>query len=945
MPFFDPIRIGASGVADTAFTVDRSLRFNDDDSAYLNRTPSSSSNRKTFTISWWFKRGNQGTIQAFFGAYDNSTSGNDSYYFSCIISDQGINLGAWNQNWLKTNRLFRDPSAWYHCVLAYDTTQSTADNRVRMYINGVEETSFAQRNNPSQNFDLGWNFSSQMQTIGRVNYTSGTGPYPFDGYIAEFNSIDGLALDASYFGETDSITGQWIPKQYTGSYGTNGFYLNFSDNSGTTATTLGKDSSGNGNNFTPNNFTVTAGAGNDSVEDTPTNNFPTLNPLNINPYSSSGYPSPTFTNGNLEWTTNTTSQVNYAESTMYFPISGKWYMEVKVDNLNIGNGVGYTQLSVSGNTGGSRYLWWVYSSPYYQINTNSGTQTIGSIADGDVIQIAYDSDTGNVWFGKNNSWYLSGDPANGTAMSPATTVTNDFARFSVAGRSGSEANIVDVNFGQQAFSYTPPTGFKAVNSGNLPNPTILLPDRHFDTFTYSGDGNSTQTLSNVLEFQPDWVWLKGSNTNYSHTLYDSRRGAGSLKGLNSNETRPEGSTVQDDSTFGFLSSFDANGITVTKGSDSTSYTNGASSEYVAWNWLAGGADSKTYKVKVVADSTDYGHGTGSNKYQFFKSDGTTGFGTNAVDLDLEEGGTYVFDWSDSSAQSHPIRFSLTNDGTHSNGTSAGTEYTTGVTKDDSAYKTTITIASGVANLFYYCQNHSGMGAEINTNTTKGSTNFDGSLLSVVKANTTAGFSITSFTVSSSAAYTVGHGLGVAPRVIIMKSRTQTFNWDVFHASVGNTKRIRLNDNTAPEDYTGPWNDTDPTSTVFSSVGSWLNNSSDQIAYIFSEVDGYSKFGSYTGNGSTDGTFVFIGFRPAFVIQRRTDSSGHWYIFDNKRAGFNVDNKSLSPDLSASQYTVTVIDFLSNGFKLRSNAVAHNASGGTYLYIAFAESPFKNARAR
>ena len=260
-----------------AYAVDRSLRFIDDDSAYLNRTPSSSSNRKTFTISWWFKRGNQGTIQAFFGAYDNSTSGNDSYYFSCIISDQGINLGAWNQNWLATNRLFRDPSAWYHCVVAYDTTQSTADNRVRMYINGVEETSFAQRNNPSQNFDLGWNFSSQMQTIGRVNYLTGSGPYPFDGYIAEFNSIDGLQLTPSSFGETDSITGQWIPKKYTGSYGTNGFYLKFADNSGTTATTLGKDSSGNGNNFTPNNF-VTG----DVVKDTPTNNFCTLNPIGNN---------------------------------------------------------------------------------------------------------------------------------------------------------------------------------------------------------------------------------------------------------------------------------------------------------------------------------------------------------------------------------------------------------------------------------------------------------------------------------------------------------------------------------------------------------------------------------------------------------------------------------------------------------------------------------------
>ena len=943
MPFYDAIRIGSSAVSDVSYSVDRSLRFNRDDNAYLSRTPSSAGNRKTFTFSAWVKLGQTGI--------NTSTNEGNGLFLSCGAGSGGANMTYRITNngyigvdyygiggYYSTGRL-RDPSAWYHCVWVMDTSESTAADRFKVYVNG--NLFYNNQLGLSQNADTPLNNNSAT-TIGAYSYST-SNAYRLDAYLAEVHFLDGYAYDPSYFAETNAATGQWNPKEYTGSYGSNGFYLNFSDNSGTTATTMGKDSSGNSNNFTPSNFTT-----GDAVKDSPSNNFCVFNPL-----SKDG--GTTLTEGNLK-----ISSTDYDNNTgTFFVTSGKWYWE--------GLGSGYV-IAICGNDGqnfqgsasgtGSKSIgYWFSSGIAYWDGGNSGTGT--SYSTSDIVAAALDMDNGTIKFYKNNSLihdltFGSGTvpdlsagvfPVYNNGQSSGTKTANyNFGQdSSFAGNKTAQGNT-DGN-GRGDFYYSPPTGYKALCSANLPDPTILLPDRHFDTFTYSGDGNSTQTLSNVLEFQPDWVWLKGSNTGYSHTLYDSRRGAGSLKALNSNETRPEGSTVQDDSTFGFLSSFDANGITVTKGSDATSYTNGASSEYVAWNWLAGGADSKTYKVKVVADSTDYGHGTGSNKYQFFKSDGTTGFGTNAVDLDLEEGGTYVFDWSDSSAQSHPIRFSLTNDGTHSSGTSAGTEYTTGVTKDDSAYKTTITIAGGVANLFYYCQNHSGMGAEINTNTTKGSTNFDGSLLSVVKANTTAGFSLVSFTVASSAAYTVGHGLGVAPRVIIMKSRTQTFNWDVFHASVGNTKRIRLNDDTAPEDYTGPWNDTDPTSTVFSSVGSWLNNSSDQIAYIFSEVAGYSKFGSYTGNGSSDGIYVNLGFRPAFVLQRRTDSSGHWYIFDNKRAGFNVDNKSLSPNLGVSQYTVSVIDLLSNGFKLRSNAVAHNASGGTYLYFAFAESPFKNARAR
>ena len=938
MSFYDAIRVGSSGDAGD-YEIERSLRFYSLASDYLNRTPSSSSNRKTFTISWWFKIGNipaSGTYKAFFGAYDNSTSGNDSYYLSSILDSDGrLYFGAWTQNWRRTTRQFRDPSAWYHCIFAVDTTQATAADRVKIYVNGVEETSFGQNNNPSQNFDLGWNFSSQMQTIGRVNYIAGgSSPYSYDGYIAEFNSIDGLQLTPSSFGETNATTGQWIPKKYTGSYGTNGFYLNFSDNSGTTATTLGKDSSGNGNNFTPNNFSVAVGSAvniknNDSVLDTPTNNFPVLNPLNFNPFGVSNYVASSPVNGNLGWLTNTTSNVNYAESSIVFPNTGKWYLEVYVNNLNIGSGVGYTQITVYGDTGGSRYLWWVYASPYYQIATNSTTETIGSISNGDIIQVAYDSDTGNVWFGKNNTWYLSGDPANGTAMSPATTVANDYAKLYLAGRSGSAQNTLNVNFGQQGFLYTPPTGFKAISSKNIPDPTILLPNEHFNTLLYTGNG-STQSITG-LNFAPDWVWIKERSSTSSHGLGDTVRGA--LKVLESDTTDAQVTT-----STNFVS-FDSNGFTHGNGGR----VNESGQTYVAWNWNGGDAASKTYRV-VVSSA-----GGSGNKYRFRNSANSATFAADAVSLDLEEGGTYTFDGSDSTMASHPIKLSTTANGTHGGGSSYNTGVTyelDGSTVTESAYvsgyssatsrKLIITVAASAPTLYYYCHVHSGMGGQINTKSKKGSTNFDGSVKSTVKANTTAGFSIVTYT-RNGGSITVGHGLGVAPNIHIRKRRDSADPWVAYNTIIdGSMDYLSLNTTDAKNDS----GFSAPTSTTFNDDGS-----GNMVVYAFSEVAGYSKFGMYKGTGSTDGAFVYTGFRPALVITKQTNAAGSWFLFDNKRNGLNETEPYVMANVNNTEATDLGWDLLSNGFKNRNSYVATNSLGADYLYLAFAESPFKNNRAR
>jgi hypothetical protein len=222
----------------------------------------------------------------------------------------------------------------------------------------------------------------------------------------------------------------------------------------------------------------------------------------------------------------------------------------------------------------------------------------------------------------------------------------------------------------------------------------------------------------------------------------------------------------------------------------------------------------------------------------------------------------------------------------------------------------------------------------------GSSNSDGSITSTVSANTTSGFSIVKFTGTGSNA-TVGHGLGVAPRMIIVKS-LGTNNWSVYHGSLGGTKAIFMDITSGSATHVDYWNNTNTTSSVFSiGISSNMNHSStDMIAYCFGEVQGFSKFSEYVGNGNADGTFIYTGFKPAFIIFKRSSGSGdQWHMFDNKRDGYNFQNNILFPDASSAEQTSGLpLDILSNGFKLRSTGGDVNGSGETYIYMAFAEEP-------
>jgi hypothetical protein len=807
--------VGLLGTGATGgYEIERSLRFNSVDTAYLtNDTAASGGNTTTWTLSMWVKRsslaaaGSSHQLASAFIIPNNSGS-----VAIAFDENQKIVFGSYFTAWRITTQVFRDFSAWYHFVFVWDTTNGTSNDRVRMYVNGTRITAFDTNNDPGLNAVSPFcdnqpvEYSNQ-NIIGKTRSIGVNAWFqlrPFDGYIADVNCVQGQALDPTSFGEFDT-NGIWQPIAYDGEYGTNGFHLEFADNSSNTATTLGKDTSGNGNNWTPNNLSVTAGAGNDSLVDVPTNgaqtdtglggevrgNYCTLNPLT----TKGGF---VLSNGNLKGA----NVVNdgAAIGTIAVPTTGKWYWEAIQEtvpniyllytgitpNADARNGLGnfYGIYPRNGNV-------CFYGSP--------GTNCINETASpGDVYGVAYDADAGTLNFYKNGVLY--------SGQTRTVTTGVQYYPFLAIGNSDPVASI---NFGQRPFAYTAPSGFKALNTANLPTPTILDGSDYMDVVTYTGNG-STQTISG-LEFSPDLVWLKARSAAYGNYLSDTVRGI--TKDLYSHATNAE----YEEPTLNGITAVTSNGFSL--GNDIGRNNN--TTTYVAWTWDAG--------------------------------------------------------------------------------------------------STTVT-------------------------------NTDGSITSSVRANPSAGFSIVTFAAQSSGTATIGHGLGVAPSLIILKSRAQTYDWITYHISNGSTKTIRFNLTEAANTNSIWWNDTTPTSNVFT-LGSAYGGAGNCVAYCFAPVEGYSAFGSYTGNGSSDGPFVYTnGFRPRWIMVKRTTATtfGDWEIRDTGRDSYNSSVSSrLFPNSSAAEESSGFpFDVLSNGFKLRTNGVNSNESGQPYIYAAFAENPFAlNVRAR
>ncbi len=784
----------------TGYTIDQSIRFNNDDSPYLTRTPSSAGNRRTYTYSVWLKRGDvePGYNMGLLGSGPNK---DNRLYFRTNTALQFVDVtgGAVPFN-VQTNAVLRDPSSWYHVVLAVDTTDSTASNRIKIYINGTLQTSLATASYPTQNLDTRIN-NTEIHYISKI--VDSTGTTEFDGYMAEINFIDGQQLDPTSFGEVNSNTGQWIAKEYDGSYGTNGFYI-----TGETASDLGEDFSGNNNDWTSSGLAAA-----DQMSDSPTNNWCVLNSINLGT-------SETLANGNLDVANSASAWRSF--SGIHGVSSGKWYWEATQTGTVGGNNAAligiaeyqeadFSRLAVTTKIGPAAGG---YAFENWTGNKRDPSETSSSygsaVTSGQIVGVALDLDNAKIWFSINNTWQASGDPAAGTNEAFASLPAVEWCP------AGSLYNATNTyNFGQSAFAYTPPTGFKALSTANLPDPTIVDPSAYFQTTLYTGNGTAIGSgglevnQSENSTFQPNFVWIKNRSAADNHMLYDSVRGA--TKDLHSNAAAAEVTDTEG------LSTFDTDGFTV--GSNVEVNTN--NENYVAWQW--------------------------------------------------------------------------------------------------------------------------------NAPTT--STNTDGSVNTSLSVDQTSGLSIGTFN-GTGANLTAGHGLGVAPDFIMATVRPDAANWNVYHSAIGNTVALRLNLTNAVSTSAQYWNNTSPTSTVitFGTNGSSNSSGNSTIFYAFAEVEGFSKFGSYVGNGNADGPMISLGFRPAwFLVTLSSGPDESWYIFDDQRDTYNYERKYLLPNASNAEVTASAgardNDFLSNGIKIRNTNGAMNTSGATYIFAAFAESPFKSANAR
>ncbi|CAB4131884.1 SPRY domain containing protein [uncultured Caudovirales phage] len=821
--------IAQAAAASGSYQIARSLRFNSPDSAYLNRTPASAGSRTTWTLNFWFKRSKLGSTQILFSA--GSTSSDMNCYLSTNDTIVWFNRITTMQGYKETSQVFRDTGAPCNFHFVWDTTNATAADRMRMYINGVRITAFGTTTNPASSELSFWNSNVATNIGSDVGAPSSTN----NGYYSDVRFVDGQALEPTSFGAFDANTGVWSPITYTGTYGTNGFWLKLDDNSNTTAATLGKDSSGNSNNWTPNNFSVTAGVGNDSLVDSPTNygtdtgaggevrgNYATLNALS-NPY--------TLTNGNLD--VSSTAASSYIPATIALPLSGKYYFEYTCANTSGASrrdAIGIVDLSYAKNvisaiTNSGIYLalGGVYTGP-----SATNVATYGSWTNGDIVSCAVDCATGKVWFYKNGT-IQGGDPVAGTGQAFTLSNNGNLAFALDNDSSGAGASLVgSANFGQRPFAYTAPSGFKALCTQNLPTPAIgatssTLASKNMNVALYTGNGTSSATTQAItgVGFQPDLVWIKNRGSAAYHVLTDAVRGTTAI--LSSNATDAESAfDAAWRSSYGQLTAFGSDGFTVAAGSVAGGNFNYSGQTYVGWAFKGG------------------------------------------------------------------------------NGTVSNTS---------------------------------------------------GSITSTVSANPTAGISVVTYTGTGTAA-TIGHGLGVAPKMVIIKSRSDaSTSWIVYHGSISPSNLLTLQTTGAQQALPLYFNSTATTSTVFSigsaaNTGSDLNvNTKNYVAYCFAEVAGFSKFGSYTGNGSADGPFVYCGFRPKYVMVKRSDSIGSWKMWDAARNTYNATDKPLWADLTNAEGSGANIDLLSNGFKIRNTDTIENASGGTYIFMAFAESPFNYARAR
>ena len=815
-----------------------SCRFNRADGSYLSRTIQSGGNLRKWTFSCWFKL----TASAGFGnnQYYLMTEKSGSPYDTMIFDVGSDNLFYYQVDgkYLQPNGAFRDISAWGHLVVVYDSDNGTADDRRIVYLNGTR-LGVNDSQALSQNVDSSFN-SNTVHYIGARQDNNAS--YYGDFYLADVIWSDGYAYAASDFAETKN--GVWIPKEFSGSYGTTGYHLKFESSSD-----LGNDSSGNNNDWTTNNIST-----HDQMLDTPTfnsssngGNFATLNPLNTR--GSTSVATQLASEGNLKWTPGATQ--DETSGTMSIGAGGvdKVYIEVYCENNSDTGWFGvYDQKDGSlMNAVVQSVASAVRFKPATGQKVTAGTSSnyIGdgseSNPSGVIFQMAVDVPAGKIWWGRNNAWgsdgadhidddnvafttlntdgtYLLFTHTGGASIAQPDWVFNFGQDGTFAGNKTAQGNSDDTGYGN--FYYSPPTGFKALCSGNVSvvdevDPAQTdddYPQKLFGMLQYTGN-NSERTID--TSFQIDYSWARSTVQGQNWYTLDTTRG------------------------------------------------------YF-------GASSNNYYMKLDLDDAE----DTLPQYNFKAQSGS--------DITIT-GGT----WFNSGSHTQQMWNWRLNGGTTS-------------------------------------------------------TNSTGSVSVTQQVDPSGHFSVSTYS-GAGGTGTIGHGLSAVPTFVVVKQRNASNSWATYAKGAGPELYGNLATNTAFQDAV-VWQDTTPSSSlVYLGDNNEVNHSGrTYLAYCWADCEGYIKSGKYIGNGNADGTFIYLGFKPALFVIKHVSSGDDPLVWDSLNGPYNPISKTLSMhDNSAIvDNTNRHIDFLSNGVKIRtSNSNANSTNSDGIVYLAMAENPFKYATAR
>tara|TARA_Y100000004_G_scaffold163530_1_gene192977 strand:+ start:5756 stop:8608 length:2853 start_codon:yes stop_codon:yes gene_type:complete len=932
-PFFTALGYGGGNAGrliqllDGSYVIDRSVRFVNSDSSYLKRTPSSAGNRRTFTYSCWVKRSTLGSslMRRFFSAGSTSTStGNvtlafyqDNIFFQIESSSARL---------ISTSK-FRDISAWYHIVVSVDTTQSTSSNRVKIYVNGVQLTSFSTTGYPSQNKDTSVN-NTEQQLVGCGADSGGNVPDgAFDGYITECHLVDGQALDPTEFGAFDD-NNVWQAKEYTGTYGTNGFKLNFSDTSSNAA--LGYDTSGNSNNFTV--YNLIASSSNDQ---------------NISSVSFVG-------------NANAGNQVRVFKLNSDTVVTSSVYASAQnnISQYDSGQNSNFFPNAHDGDE--STNLDWKFGNIAYTFNSKSASyiEYVGTISSGGSVQI-----NGNTYNAPHPQYGVTsgGYPIRRVYLVTPRTVDGVF---------DSPTNDSDDDTGTGGEISGLYATLNALDRHNLSNDTVSN-----GNLEASFSGGSACVIPSTLafssgkfyyEFEPGIVGdigngvcgiRKANSRNYDNSyvyLGDGRKIIDGATAASYGDSYTNGDTIgcavdMDNGTIRWYK----NGV-----DQGQAYT-GISGLYCFFQGTFGGSSSGTYAVNYGQRPFAQTAPSGFKALTSTNLTATIGDGSKYFDTKLWDGtGSARSITMDNSSMSpdfvwikergvaggHNLYDSvrgatkfLASEDNNTEGTDSSA--LTSFNSDGFSLGTGFTVKSSNKS----GRTYAGWCWDAGSSTVS---NSDGSITSNVRANQEAGFSIVTYT-GLGGTQTIGHGLNAVPEMILCKNRNFQNSWSMYHVDIGNTNTISINSTNAPPGSNSAyWNNTTPTNSVFS-VGSsdQMNGGSGHtyVAYCFAPIEGYSIIGKYTGNGSsTDGRHVYCGFRPKFILIRGLANNRGWLIYDTERDTINPNDNNLFPNTNGAENSDSShnIDILSNGFKAYTSSANRNASSENYIFYAVAESPLQ-----